>query len=140
MKNLMTNLETLGFTGRNGLNGLSLNDIEVSLHWSGEKAVVAVDGKQAFVSESEAEIIEFVKAELAKKELSKTNDQYDAEVMASEVAKDSEMKYYNDEDSHGKAELIKSAMSFLKFELPKTIKFTDFQRLVESNLNQGKNQ
>ena len=34
MKTLMTNLETLGFTKETGLNGLSLNNIAVSLHWS----------------------------------------------------------------------------------------------------------
>ena len=55
MNTLMTNLETLGFTGRNALNGVSHDNIEVSLHWSGEKAVVAVDWKQVFVSESEDE-------------------------------------------------------------------------------------
>ena len=75
MKTLMTNLETLGFTGRNGLNGLSLNEIEVSLHWSGEEAVVAIDGKQVFSSESEAEIIDFVKKHLPK----------DAKIEVSEV-------------------------------------------------------
>ncbi|MDU7564172.1 MAG: hypothetical protein E7K63_17415, partial [Acinetobacter baumannii] len=91
MKTLMTNLETLGFTKENGLNGLSKENVSVSMHWSGESAVVAVDGKQVFTSENEAEILEFVKAELAKKETSKTNDQYDAEVLAAEVAKDSEM-------------------------------------------------
>lgn len=64
MKTLMTNLETLGFTKETGLDGLSLNNVAVSLHWSGEKAVVAVDDKQVFVSESEEEIIAFVKAEL----------------------------------------------------------------------------
>ena len=64
MKTLMTNLETLGFTKETGLDGLSLNNVAVSLHWSGEKAVVAVDGRQVFASESEEEIIAFVKAEL----------------------------------------------------------------------------
>lgn len=68
MKTLMTNLETLGFSKETGLDGLSSGDIAVSLHWSGEKAVVAVDGKQVFVSENEAEIIEFVKAHLPKEE------------------------------------------------------------------------
>ena len=133
MKTLMTKLETLGFTKENGLNGLSKENVSVSMHWSGESAVVAVDGKQVFPSENEAEIIEFVKAELAKKNL-KTNDQYDAEVLAAEVAKDSEMKYYADEDSRGKAELIKSALKFIKEEIPATVKFSDFQKLVESNL------
>ncbi len=130
----MTNLETLGFTKENGLNGLSKENVSVSMHWSGESAVVAVDGKQVFKSENEAEIIEFVKAELAKKETSKTNDQYDAEVLAAEVAKDSEMKYYGAEDSRGKAELIKSALKFIKEEIPASVKFSDFQKLVESNL------
>lgn len=64
MKTLMTNLETLGFTKQTGLAGLSLNNVAVCMHWSGEKAVVAVDGKQVFVSESEEGIIAFVKAEL----------------------------------------------------------------------------
>lgn len=68
MKTLMTNLETLGFSKETGLDGLSNGDIAVSLHWSGEKAVVAVDGKQVFVSENEDEIIEFVKAHLPKEE------------------------------------------------------------------------
>ena len=69
MKTLMTKLETLGFTKENGLNGLSKENVSVSMHWSGESAVVAVDGKQVFPSENEAEIIEFVKAELAKRNL-----------------------------------------------------------------------
>lgn len=64
MKALMTKLETLGFTKETGLDGLSLNNVAVSLHWSGEEAVVAVDDKQVFSSESEDEIIAFVKAEL----------------------------------------------------------------------------
>ncbi|MDO7202813.1 hypothetical protein Q5M62_18175 [Acinetobacter baumannii] len=68
MKTLMTNLETLGFTKEAGLNGLSNGDISVSLHWSGEEAVVAINGKQVFKSGNEAEIIEFVKAHLPKKE------------------------------------------------------------------------
>lgn len=63
MKTLMTNLETLGFTKETGLNGLSLNNVAVSLHWSGEEAVVAVDGKQVFISENEEEIIAFVKSQ-----------------------------------------------------------------------------
>lgn len=64
MKTLMANLESLGFTKESGLSGLSLNNVAVSLHWSGEKAVVAVDGKQVFKSESEEEIIAFVKSQL----------------------------------------------------------------------------
>lgn len=68
MKILMTNLETLGFTKEAGLNGLSNGDISVSLHWSGEEAVVAINGKQVFKSGNEAEIIEYVKAHLPKKE------------------------------------------------------------------------
>ena len=64
MKTLMTNLETLGFTKETGLDGLSLSNVAVSLHWSGEKAVVAVDDKQVFVSVSEEEIIAFVKSQL----------------------------------------------------------------------------
>ena len=64
MKTLMTKLETLGFTKETGLDGMSLNNVAVSLHWSGEKAVVAVDDKQVFVSESEEEIIAFVKSQL----------------------------------------------------------------------------
>ncbi|EPG1668744.1 hypothetical protein ACY3WP_001577 [Acinetobacter baumannii] len=64
MKTLMTNLETLGFTAENGLNGLSKENVAVSMHWSGESAVVAVDGKQVFKSGKEEEIIEFVKAQL----------------------------------------------------------------------------
>lgn len=62
MKTLMATLETLGFTKQTGLDGLSLNNVAVSLHWSGEKAVVAVDDKQVFVSENEEEIIAFVKS------------------------------------------------------------------------------
>ena len=68
MKTLMTNLETLGFTKETGLDGLSNGDIAVSLHWSSEKAVVAINGKQVFSSENESEIIEFVKANLPKEE------------------------------------------------------------------------
>lgn len=64
MKTLMANLESLGFTKESGLNGLSLNNVAVSLHWSGEKAVVAVDDKQVFKSESEEEILAFVKSQL----------------------------------------------------------------------------
>ena len=64
MKTLMINLEALGFTKETGLDGLSLNNVAVSLHWSGEKAVVAVNDKQVFSSESEEEVIAFVKSEL----------------------------------------------------------------------------
>ncbi|WP_162626509.1 lipase chaperone [Acinetobacter sp. CFCC 10889] len=135
MQTLMEKLKSLGFTAENGLNGLSKENIAVSLDWTGEKAVVAVDNKQVFVSESEDETIDFVKSELSKNTTSRINDQYDIEVMAAEVAKDAEMKYYADEDSRGKAELIKNAMAYIKFDLPKGIKFGDFQKLVELNLN-----
>ncbi|ENU83069.1 hypothetical protein F974_01901 [Acinetobacter sp. CIP 102159] len=64
MKTLMTNLETLGFTKETGLDGLSLNNVAVSLHWSGEEAMVYVDGEMVLCSSSEEEIIAFVKAEL----------------------------------------------------------------------------
>ena len=43
MKTLMTNLETLGFTKQTGLAGLSLNNVAVCMHWSGEEAMVYVD-------------------------------------------------------------------------------------------------
>lgn len=62
MKTLMTNLETLGFTKQTGLTGLSLNNVAVCMHWSGEEAIVYVDGKMVLCSESEAEIIDFVKS------------------------------------------------------------------------------
>lgn len=68
MKTLMTNLETLGFTKQTGLDGLSNGDVAVSLHWSGESAVVAIDGKQVFKSNDETDIIKFVKAHLPKEE------------------------------------------------------------------------
>jgi len=51
MKTLMTNLETLGFTKETGLDGLSLNNVAVSLHWSGEEAMVYVDGEMVLCSE-----------------------------------------------------------------------------------------
>lgn len=62
MKTLMTNLETLGFTKQTGLAGLSLNNVAVCMHWSGEEAMVYVDGEMVLCSESEAEIIDFVKS------------------------------------------------------------------------------
>lgn len=62
MKTLMTNLETLGFTKQTGLAGLSLNNMVVCMHWSGEEAMVYVDGEMVLCSESEAEIIDFVKS------------------------------------------------------------------------------
>ena len=62
MKTLMTNLETLGFTKETGLDGLSLNNVAVSLHWSGEEAMVYVDEKMVLCSSSEEEIIAFVKS------------------------------------------------------------------------------
>ena len=64
MKTLMTNLETLGFTKQTGLAGLSLNNVAVCMHWSGEEAMVYVDGEMVLCSASEEEIIAFVKAEL----------------------------------------------------------------------------
>lgn len=135
MKTLMTNLEAIGFTKQNGLNGLSFESIEVSLHWSGEEAVVAIDGKQVFSSDNEAKIVDFIKAELAKKAVSKTENSRDAEVLAAEVAKDSEIiKYYADEDKRGKSIMIKDALLKMKEELPKSINFSDFQKLVESNI------
>lgn len=62
MKTLMTNLETLGFTKETGLAGLSLNNVAVCMHWSGEEAMVYVDREMVLCSESEAEIIDFVKS------------------------------------------------------------------------------
>ena len=62
MKTLMTNLETLGFTKQTGLAGLSLNNVAVCMHWSGEEAMVYVDGEMVLCSESEAEILDFVKS------------------------------------------------------------------------------
>lgn len=62
MKTLMTNLETLGFTKQTGLAGLSLNNVAVCMHWSGEEAMVYVDEEMVLCSESEAEIIDFVKS------------------------------------------------------------------------------
>ncbi len=135
MKNLNNFLYENNFTKQTGLNGLSNGSIYVSMHWSGDSATVSIDDKQVYSSSNEQDIIEFIKSEINKQDISKTNDKYDAEVMASEVAKDSEMKYYQEENSIGKVELIKNAMKFLKFELPKTIKFSDFQKLVELNLN-----
>lgn len=58
----MTNLETLGFTKETGLAGLSLNNVAVCMHWSGEEAMVYVDREMVLCSESEAEIIDFVKS------------------------------------------------------------------------------
>ena len=58
----MTNLETLGFTKQTGLAGLSLNNVAVCMHWSGEEAMVYVDEEMVLCSESEAEIIDFVKS------------------------------------------------------------------------------
>ena len=62
MKTLMTNLETLGFTKQTGLAGLSLESVSVCMHWSGEEAMVYVDGEMVLCSESEAEILDFVKS------------------------------------------------------------------------------
>ena len=62
MKTLMTNLETLGFTKQTGLAGLSLNNVAVCMHWSGEEAMVYVNEEMVLCSESEAEIIDFVKS------------------------------------------------------------------------------
>ena len=62
MKTLMTNLETLGFTKQTGLAGLSLNNVAVCMHWSGEEAMVYVDEEMVLCSESEAEILDFVKS------------------------------------------------------------------------------
>ena len=64
MKTLMTNLETLGFTKQTGLAGLSLNNVAVCMHWSGEEAMVYVDGEMVLCSSSEEEIIAFVKSQL----------------------------------------------------------------------------
>lgn len=135
MDNLNNYLNENDFTKETGLSGVSKGNIAVCMHWSGESAMVYVNSEQVFVSSNEQEVIDFIRAELDKMTVSKSNDQYDAEVIASEVIKYSEMKYYNEEDSRGKIELIKGAMSFYKFELPKTIKFSDFQKLVELNLN-----
>ena len=62
MKTLMTNLETLGFTKQTGLAGLSNGNTAVCMHWSGEEAMVYVNEEMVLCSESEAEIIDFVKS------------------------------------------------------------------------------
>ena len=60
----MTNLETLGFTKQTGLAGLSNGNTAVCMHWSGEEAMVYVDGEMVLCSASEEEIIAFVKSQL----------------------------------------------------------------------------
>lgn len=130
----MTNLETLGFTKETGLNGLSLNNVAVSLHWSGEEAVVAVDGKQVFNSENEEEIIAFVKSEISKNKATQESDIDVAKSLAVEVANNEQVvKYYNDENDFGKTELIKNALSA---ELPKSVKMSEFKKMVEDQMQQ----
>ena len=58
----MNNLETLGFTKQTGLAGLSNGNTAVCMHWSGEEAMVYVNEEMVLCSESEAEIIDFVKS------------------------------------------------------------------------------
>lgn len=130
----MTTLETLGFTKETGLNGLSLNNVAVSLHWSGEEAVVSVDSKQVFNSESEEEIIAFVKSEIAKNEAAQESDLEVAKTLAAAVASNEQVvKYYNDENDFGKTELIKDALSA---KLPKSVKMSEFKKMVEDQMQQ----
>ena len=44
------------------------------------------------------------------------------------------IKYYADENNRGKSIMIKDALAKLKEELPKSINFSDFQKLVESHI------
>lgn len=124
----MNTLETLGFTKETGLDGLSSNNVAVSLHWSGEEAVVAVDGKQVFVSESEEEIIAFVKSVIVSNNEVESNE---AKEIAQIVAQDDDMKYYGEETARGQDILIKDILTRIGKKVPKSVSFSDFKKLVE---------
>lgn len=128
-------LKENGFEKTNSFTGVYNNGIQVFTAWDGERKVVVVDEVQVVVSKDDAEIIEVLKKELAKKVSSKNEESRDAEVLAAEVAKNSEIiKYYADENNRGKSIMIKDALAKLKEELPKSINFSDFQKLVESHI------
>lgn len=128
-------LKENGFEKTNSFTGVYNNGIQVFTAWDGERKVVVVDEVQVVVSKDDAEIIEVLKKELAKKVSSKNEESHDAEVLAAEVAKNSEIiKYYADENNRGKSIMIKDALAKLKEELPKSINFSDFQKLVESHI------
>ena len=94
--------------------------------------MVSVSGQQILVSTNEAEIIECVKAELAKVATTETEESNEAQELAVAVAKELIVAEYKDESPRGKNIMIKGALSSLSAAIPASTSFGDFQKLVEA--------
>ena len=122
-------LNTNGFTKLNKY-ATSNGDIAVSQHW--DAGFIITNGKdQVLHSENEAELIEAVKALLVARDGAESNEATEAQEIAQLVAQDSDMKYYADENSRGQNILIKDILAKLGKEIPKSVSFGDFKKLVE---------
>lgn len=124
-------LNTNGFT-KLSKYATSNGDIAVSQHW--DVGFIITNGKdQVLHSENEAELIEAVKALLVARDGAESNEAIEAQEIAKLVAQDSDMKYYADENARGQNILIKDVLVKLGKEIPKSVAFGDFKKLVENN-------
>ena len=125
-------LEENGFTKLNKY-ATSNGDIAVASRWDDE--FIVTNGKEVvLVSANEAELIEAVKALLVARDGVESNEAIEAQEIAKLVAQDSDMKYYADENKRGQTILIKDIVAKLGKEIPKSVGFAEFQKLVESNI------
>lgn len=122
-------LNTNGFTKLNKY-ATSNGDIAVGSRWDYE--FIVTNGKEVvLVSANEAELIEAVKALLVARDGFESNEAAEAQEIAKLVSQDSDMKYYADENARGQNILIKDVLVKLGKEIPKSVAFGDFKKLVE---------
>ncbi len=122
-------LNANGFTKLNKY-ATSNGDIAVASRWDDE-FIITNGTEVALVSANEAELIEVVKSLLVARDGVQTNEAVEAKVIAQLVAQDSDMKYYADENARGQNILIKDILGKLGKEIPKSVAFGDFKKLVE---------
>lgn len=134
MKTLNKFLTENGFESIGGIAGLTNKDINVFTAWDGERVVVSVAGNQILVSTSEAEIIECVKAELAKVAATESSEDAEAKKIAAEVASKLIVAEYNGESARGKNIMIKDALSSIGKKAPGGVSFGEFQQLIEASI------
>ena len=123
-------LNANGFTKLNKY-ATSNGDIAVASRWDDE-FIITNGTEVTLVSANESELIEAVKALLIARDGVESNEATEAQDIAKLVAQDSDMKYYADENARGQNILIKDVLAKIGKEIPKSVAFGDFKKLVES--------
>ena len=125
-------LEENGFTKLNKYV-VSNGGISVGKNIDGEPMVL--NNKDLVIaSNDESKVIEAITDLLNQRNNKESNEAIEAQETAKLVAQDSDMKYYADENKRGQTILIKDIVAKLGKEIPKSVGFAEFQKLVESNI------